>query len=115
MLNHPLARLDRDEKLRGKLLPFCRLKPGEVWRDRRGSHAVGCLNAASRGDVAKLCGNSLARLAIHDPPYNFIAFDRKRREEFVGWLRRVVSNTDEMLASDSSLYLWIGADQKNDF
>ncbi len=87
MLNHPLARLDRDEKLRHRLLPFCRLKPGEIWRDRRNGHLVGCLDATSRG----------------------------RGEDFVAWLRRVVNNTYEALAPNSSLYLWIGADQKNDF
>ena len=38
MLNHPIARLDRDENLRHRLLPFCRLKPGEIWRDRRNGH-----------------------------------------------------------------------------
>ncbi len=115
MLNHPLVRLDRDEELRQKLLPLCRLKPGEVWSDKRHGHRVGCLDAASCGDVLKLCRGEPARLAIHDLPYNFIAFERKRVEEFVAWCRRVVDNTDEALAGDSSLYLWIGADQKAGF
>src|SRR5262245_63573563 len=115
MLNHPLPRLDRDEELRHRLLPFCRLKPGEIWRDRQNGHLVGCLDAASREDVMRLCGKERAELAIQDPPYNFIAFERKRVEEFVAWLGRVVNNTYEALASDGSLYLWIGADQKNGF
>ncbi|MCI0523665.1 MAG: site-specific DNA-methyltransferase [Acidobacteria bacterium] len=115
MLNHPLARLDRDENLRGRLAPFCRLKPGEIWRDRQNGHRLGCLDAASLDDVTKLCGRGSARLAIHDLPYNFIAFERKRIKEFIGWLKPVVSNTDKALASDGSLYLWIGADQKNGF
>ncbi len=115
MLNHPLARLDRDEELRRKLKPLCRLKPGEIWRDRRNGHRVGCLDAASREDVMRLCGKEPARLAIQDPPYNFVAFERRRVGEFVAWLRRVVNNTYDALDSDSSLYLWIGADQKNGF
>jgi site-specific DNA-methyltransferase (adenine-specific) len=115
MLNHPLARLDRDEELRHRLLPFCRLKPGEIWRDRRNGHRVGCLDATSREEVMGLCGKEQARLAIQDPPYNFVAFDRRQGEDFVAWLRRVVNNTYETLAPDSSLYLWIGADQKNGF
>jgi site-specific DNA-methyltransferase (adenine-specific) len=115
MLNHPIARLDRDENLRDRLTPFCRLKPGEIWRDRRSGHRVGCLDAANSKDVAKLCGPKPARLAIHDLPYNFIAFERKQSEEFVEWLRRVVRNTDRALAEDGGLYLWIGADQKNAF
>jgi len=115
MLNHPLARLDREEELRHRLLPFCRLKPGEIWRDRRNGHLVGCLDATSREEVMRLCGKEPARLAIQDPPYNFIAFERRLGEDFVAWLRRVVNNTYEALAPDSGLYLWIGADQKNDF
>jgi site-specific DNA-methyltransferase (adenine-specific) len=115
MLNHPIARLDRDEKLRNRLIPFCRLKPGEIWRDRRSGHRVGCLDAAAAADVTKLCEKDLGRLAIHDLPYNFIAFDRKRNEEFVEWLRGVIHNTGQAMARDSGLYLWIGADQKNGF
>ncbi len=115
MLKHPLARLDRDQRMRRKLLPHCRLEPGEVWQDRKRGHRVGCLDAASREAGLKLCGKQVARLAIHDLPYNFIAFEQKRVEEFIAWCRRVVENTDESLAGDSSLYLWIGADQKAGF
>jgi len=115
MLNHPLSRLDRDEKLREKLSLFCRLKPGEVWRDKREGHAVGCLDAASREDVMSLCGREQAGLAIHDLPYNFIAFDNRKTDEFIEWCRAVIANTDDVLAKDSGLYLWIGADQKNGF
>src|SRR5215813_14847822 len=115
MLKHPLARLDHNEELRQRLSRFCRLKPGEIWRDQQNGHRVGCLDATSREDIMRLCGKEPARLAIQDPPYNFIAFDRRRGEDFVAWLRQVVNNTYEALASDSSLYLWIGADQKDGF
>jgi site-specific DNA-methyltransferase (adenine-specific) len=115
MLNHPLARLDCDEKLRQQLLPLCRLEPGGVWRDGRSGHRIGCLDAAARDDALKLCGRDRARLAIHDLPYNFIAFEQKRLDRYITWCRSVVRNTDEVLADDSSLYLWIGADQKAGF
>jgi site-specific DNA-methyltransferase (adenine-specific) len=115
MVNHPLGRLDRDESLRRRLLPFCRLKPGEVWRDPVRGHRVGCLDAASPEAVGRLCGRRRAQLAVHDLPYNFIAFDRRRTDEFVAWCARVVANTDAVLAADSSLYLWIGADQRAAF
>ncbi len=115
MLNHPLARLDRDETLRRRLLPHCRLAPGEVWRDRRRGHRVGCLDAASPKDVKKLCGTRRARLAVHDLPYNFIAFDQRSTDEYVAWVRRVVEATAGALASDSALYLWVGADQRAGF
>src|SRR5262245_59811008 len=115
MLNHPLARLDRDEKLRHRILPFCRLKPGEIWRDARNGHRVSCLDATSRDDVMRLCGRELARLAIQDPPYNLNAFERRLGEDSVAWLRRLGGTPYRALAPDSGLYLSIGADQKNGF
>jgi site-specific DNA-methyltransferase (adenine-specific) len=115
MHNHPLTRLDLDHQLRARLLPFCRLKPGEVWRDRRNGHRVGCLDAALRADVMRLCGKERAALAIHDLPYNFIAFEQKRVDQFIAWCGKVVDHTAEILTDDSGLYLWIGADQKNGF
>ena len=33
MINAPLPRIDIDEELRTLLLPYCRLKEGEVWKD----------------------------------------------------------------------------------
>jgi DNA modification methylase len=115
MNNHPIPRLDRAEKLREKLLRFCRLKPGQVWCDRQNGHRVGCLDASSLADVMTLCGDERAALAIHDLPYNFIAFEQKRIDEFISWCRKVVNNTSGVSVDSSSLYLWIGADQKNGF
>lgn len=115
MLKHPLARLDSDKQLRQKLLPFCRLNPGEIWRDKLRGHRVGCLDAAERKDVSRLCDKTKATLAIHDLPYNFIAFEQRRVDDFIVWCRRVVENSASVLADDSSLYLWIGADQRSGF
>ncbi len=115
MDKHPLARIDRDDNLRRTLLPFCRLKPGEIWRDNLKGHRVGCLDASLRKDVMRLCGKDRASLAIHDLPYNFIAFETKKIDQFVSWCEKVVNNTDEVLADDGSLYLWIGADQREGF
>src|SRR5256885_1026089 len=74
MLHHPLPRLDQHAELRQQLLPYCRLKPGDVWRGRQHGHRVGCLDAARLGEVKKPCGKRRAVLTIHDLPYNFIAF-----------------------------------------
>ena len=115
MIKHPLARLDRDEQLRQSLLPFCRLKPGDVWSDELRGHRVGCLDAAERNDVLKLCGKRIAALAIHDLPYNFIAFEQRRMDDFIHWCRKIIENTDAVLANDAGLYLWIGADQRAGF
>jgi hypothetical protein len=110
MNNHPIPRLDREEKLRENLLGFCRLKPGQVWCDQQNGHRVGCLDASSPADVMTLCQNDRASIAIHDLPYNFIAFEQKRIDEFISWCRKVVHNTSSVLADSSSLYLWIGVD-----
>ncbi|HWQ33071.1 MAG TPA: site-specific DNA-methyltransferase [Blastocatellia bacterium] len=115
MLKHPLARPDKDTELRHRLLRYCRLKPGEIWRDRQSGHRVGCLDAAARNEVMKLCGRRRAALAVHDLPYNFIAFEQRRTAEFIAWCRQVIDNTAAVLKADSSLYLWIGADQKAGF
>ncbi|HZS08988.1 MAG TPA: site-specific DNA-methyltransferase [Blastocatellia bacterium] len=115
MLNHPLPRLDRDAQLRRQLLRHCRLRPGEIWIDRERGHRVGCLDAGARDEVMKLCGRRRSALAIHDLPYNFIAFGRRGAGEFIAWCREVVGNTEAVLKPDSSLYLWIGADQAAGF
>jgi site-specific DNA-methyltransferase (adenine-specific) len=115
MLHHPLPRLDQHAEIRQKLLPFCRLKPGEVWRDQSKGHRIGYLDAAKLADVKKLCGRQRAVLAIHDLPYNFIAFEQRKLDEFIAWCKQVVSHTAAVLTADSSLYLWIGADQRAGF
>ncbi len=115
MLHHPLPRLDQNEEIRQRLLPYCRLKPGEVWPDQHNKHRIGCLDAAILTDVKKLCGKRRAVLAIHDLPYNFIAFKQRNVDEFIAWCKQVVNHTEAVQAADSSLYLWIGADQRAGF
>ena len=68
MKNNPLPRLDENTELRQQLLPFCRLKSGEVWQDPLGRHRVGCLDAGDAKQVAQLMERATANLAIHDPP-----------------------------------------------
>ncbi len=115
MKNNPLPRLDKDETLRQKILPLCRLKPGEIWLDPINGHKVGCLDAANSTDIAKLMDGQLAQLAIHDPPYNFVAFEERQLAEFVAWSQKWVQNTWRALADDSAFYVWLGADQRNHF
>jgi len=118
MKKHPLPRLDRDQSIRERLGGACRLNPGEVWEDPLHGHRVGCLDAGSAAQVDLLCRSDRfprATLAIHDPPYNFIAFQQRRVDEYAEWYRQIVSNTADHLADDASLYLWIGADQNNGF
>lgn len=115
MKNNPLPRLDENESVRERLLPLCRLKPGELWIDSKKGHRVGCVDAADRDAVVSLCEGLRPTLAIHDPPYNLIAFESRRVREYVDWCRSWVNVTGDVLAPDASLYVWLGADQLDGF
>lgn len=115
MKNSPLPRLDQYPELRQRLLPHCRLQPGQVWLDPLGRHRVGCLDAAKRDEVNQLMQGALAVLAIHDPPYNLVAFEQRELAAYLEWCRCWVDNTAAVLAPDSSLYVWLGADQRHGF
>ena len=115
MKNNPLPRLDDHPDVRKLLLPHCRLAPGDLRTDPVSGHKVGCLDATTPADIAKLMDGSRARLAIHDPPYNLVAFKERTIAEFTAWCSRWVRNTLDWLDSDASLYVWLGADQKDGF
>ncbi|MGH8548609.1 MAG: DNA-methyltransferase [Methylococcales bacterium] len=57
----------------------------------------------------------MATLAIHDPPYNLVAFETRSIDEYIEWCRRWVRNSLEYMAPDCSLYVWLGADQRDHF
>lgn len=115
MKNHPLPRLDEDSPTRRALLPHCRLEPGEVWDDPRGLHRVGCGDAADEAHVAALIGRRRGTLAVHDPPYNLVAFQQRTAEAFAEWCERWVQLTERHLDPDAALYVWLGADQARHF
>ncbi len=115
MQNHPLPRLDEVPEIGVALQKHCRLQRGEVWADPSGKHRVGCLDASLWEDAQKLVGGDAAQLALHDPPYNLVAFEKRDVGEFVDWCRRWVASTHRVLANDASLYVWIGADQNEGF
>ena len=115
MKNNPLPRLDKSEALRRSLLPHCRLKPGEVWIDGISGHRVGCLDATDRDAIQNIMAGERAVLAIHDPPYNLAAFRRRSIVEFINWCKQWISVTNDSLGPDASLYVWMGADQREGF
>lgn len=115
MKNNPLPRLDQDDDLRQKLLPFCRLKPGETWADPLHQHKVGCLDATNTDQLNQLMAGQTAHLAIHDPPYNLVAFEERHLADFITWCKQWVTNCWHTLALDSAFYVWLGADQNNQF
>ncbi len=115
MIKNPLPRLDKVPELRQKLLPYCRVQPGEIWRDPQNGHAVGCLDAINPEQITQLCAAEQASLAIHDPPYNLVAFEERELSHYIGWCRRWIDITRAHLSENSSLYLWLGADQDAGF
>ena len=117
-----LTRLDIDENLRGKILPHCRLKKGDIWIDSKGKHKVGVLDATNFDDIKKLFKSEKVQLIINDPPYNVVVgnsntdnLSKINIEEYMGFSRKWVSNTVSILAKNSSLYIWLGADQNDGF
>lgn len=115
MLKHPLPRLDKDKELRTLLLPYCRFRQGDIWLDNLNGHKIACGDSADYEFVNKVFVNDKATLAIHDPPYNFIAFQKSEPQQFVEWCRSWIETTNNILKKNSSLYIWLGADQKNGF
>ncbi len=115
MKNSPLPRLDENHELREGLLPYCRLKPGEIWLDPMSGHKVACIDAGDSHVVSQLTAGETASLAIQDPPYNVAAFPVRDQSEFIAWSRKWVANTINSLSNDSSLYVWLGADQNSHF
>ncbi len=107
--------MDKEPELRQKLRAFCRLQPGEIWRDEQKGHAVGCLDAANSEQMARLCNGEKAALAVHDPPYNLAAFEERKLAQYVEWCSGWVETTRQNLSDNSSLYIWLGADQEASF
>ncbi|MDE3067807.1 MAG: site-specific DNA-methyltransferase [Verrucomicrobiota bacterium] len=115
MKNNPLPRLDTSEEIRQRILPFCRLHPGGSWIDPAGRHKVACVDAADTNAILELMDGEKADVVIHDPPYNLVAFEERELGEYIRWCKQWVNNTIAVLKSDSSFYVWLGADQRNGF
>ena len=115
MKKNPLPRLDKRDDLREQLLAHCRLQPGELWEDSVMGHRVGCLDAAGAPDAQRLMSGKTAQLAIHDPPYNLVAFAERPLADYINWCQQWVQNSWDALADSGALYVWLGADQRNQF
>ncbi|MDA3860821.1 MAG: site-specific DNA-methyltransferase [Melioribacteraceae bacterium] len=115
MKNYPIPRIDRDSKLHDMLLKYCRISYGDIWIDKKNKHKVGCLDSNNLIDLKKMFGHKKATLALHDPPYNMVAFQESDADEFVEWSKGWIDNSKMFMQKDSSLYVWLGADQKNHF
>jgi site-specific DNA-methyltransferase (adenine-specific) len=117
-----LGRIDISEKIRKKLLPFCRLKPGHIWADSVSGHKVGVLSAEKSGDVERIFCGKKAKLIVNDPPYNIKAGGVSTRatgkislDEYIAFSKSWVNNAGSVMDRDSHLYIWLGEDYKDNF
>jgi DNA modification methylase len=122
MAKEKLQRIDSNQETRSLLMPCCRLKYGQVWDDPCSGHKVGCLDASAETDVRVLLGDTKSVLAIQDPPYNVVVgnvnSDRLGQiplKDYISWCRKWVQNTCRILEGNASLYVWLGADQNDNF
>ena len=117
-----LGRLDTDEKLKNRILPFCRLKEGEIWQDPESGHRVGVLNAVSLEDLQRIVGLEKAHLIINDPPYNLDLGKRSSEslpaidvKGYITFSKSWVQNALAVMRESSHLYVWLGADYRKGF
>ena len=110
-----LPRIDKDPELHERLKKYCRISEGEIWTDNVAGHKVGCIDVSDGEAVHKLFNGEKANLAVHDPPYNLVAFKTTTVEKFVNWSQSWIMLTYDLLSENAALYLWLGADQKNNF
>jgi len=118
--NERLKRLDLHGELREKILPFCRLKYGEIWKDPINEHKVGVLDAKKPEDVKKIIGDEKARLILNDPPYNVEVGNANTAnlfkidlEKYLEFSEKWVRNAIAIMDKDAHFYIWIGADYKD--
>ena len=117
-----LQRLDLHGELREKILPLCRLRYGEVWEDHIRGHRVGVLDATKIEDVKKIMEDRKAKLIINDPPYNVAVGNATTNNlfkinlnEYLSFSEKWIKNAIEVMLNDAHLYIWIGADYKDNF
>ena len=115
-----LPRLDLSDELRKSLLPFCRLRSGDIWEDKLSGHRVGVLDASSSDDLGKIMGDNKAALVVNDPPYNLKVGKAVTEnlfklgiEDYLDFSRNWVSNILDHLKDNAHLYIWLGADQND--
>jgi len=117
-----LKRLDKVPELREKILACCRLQRGEVWQDPIRGHRVAVLDATKKNDVKKLMGKHKTKLIINDPPYNVVVGNAHTKtlsktsiKDYLKFSSEWISNCLDIMNNDCHLYIWIGADYKDNF
>jgi DNA modification methylase len=117
-----LQRLDLDGSDHERVLPYCRLKHGETWEDPVAGHRVGVLDCTSEPDVRMITAGALVDCVINDPPYNVkvgnantAALFKVSLAEYIEWSRCWVTALQDVMAENSHLFIWLGADYKDNF
>ena len=117
-----LKRLDLEGDLHKKVQAHCRLKYGDVWEDPVSGHRVGVLDATRVDDVKKIAGKSRAKVIVNDPPYNVVVGRSNTRSlskvslaEYLEFSRAWISNAREIMHDNTHLFIWIGADYRDNF
>jgi site-specific DNA-methyltransferase (adenine-specific) len=120
--NERLGRIDDNELLRERLLPYCRLKRGDVWEDNKSGHRVGALDATDIYDVARIMKDDKSSLALNDPPYNVMVGNSKSGnlskveiDKYITFSRKWVKNAVSFMNTNSHFYVWMGVDYKDNF
>jgi site-specific DNA-methyltransferase (adenine-specific) len=118
----PFQRLDQNENIRKLLLPYCRLHYGDVWEDKLNGHKVGVLDATKKNEVLNFFGDEKATLSIQDPPYNILAGSKNTKNlfkldlhDYILFSKSWVESNLSIISENSSIYIWLGADQKEHF
>ncbi|MFH1421300.1 MAG: site-specific DNA-methyltransferase [Planctomycetota bacterium] len=91
-------------------------KHGFIWKDSIRGHKIGCLDASEKQEVELLMQNKKTNLSIQDPPYNVDVndeFGNSPIDKYITWCEKWVDNTIDILNKNSSLYIWLGADIRN--
>lgn len=121
-MREQLPRLDTHPQLRPKLLPYCRLQPGEIWEDPIAGHRVGVLDATNSATGQLLLDGKQAALLINDPPYNIRVgqantpqLAQQKLADYLDFSRRWVENALATMAANAHFYVWLGADVRNHF
>ena len=117
-----LTRIDLAGTIRRALLPYCRLKYGEIWEDPENGHRVGVLDATKPKDVETIVDGEKAPLIVNDPPYN-VAVGRSKSAnlsqidlpDYLQFSKQWVRNAIDAIAKDAHFYVWLGVDYKRNF
>ena len=109
-------------RLKAKVLPFCRLKYGQIWEDPIAGHKVGVLDATKLEDVKKILGTEKAKLIVNDPPYNVIVGNKNTTnlskvnlQTYIDFSTKWVKNAIKTMDESAHLCIWIDTDYKDNF